>query len=217
MTLANTAWDLQALLQGPLHPRPRQPDQAAHHEALLDGVEPPGAAHARDGPGHPGDLGHVADRRQARVPRRVLHAHADDAVLRPRRQGPRRLRRAEDLPRRRRRADDRGRRRGVRRLPLPRLHDREVPARGHAPGARAGPGQGRQDDGRLRDRRPELRRHRHRRRADGAGGGRHPPADRVLRLDAGLPARCSSSTAGAACRRSSTRCPSRASGCRWAR
>ena len=42
MTLANTAWDLQMASAGPLHPRPRQPDQAAHHEALLDGLEPPG-------------------------------------------------------------------------------------------------------------------------------------------------------------------------------
>ena len=41
----------------------------------------------------------------------------------------------------------------VRRLPLPRLHDRAVPPRGHAPGARAGPGEGGQDDGGLRDRR----------------------------------------------------------------
>ena len=59
---------------------------------------------------------------------------------------------AEGLPGRRRRADDRGRRRGVRRLPLPRLHHRALPARGHAPGARAGRGQGGQDARRLRDR-----------------------------------------------------------------
>ena len=41
---------------------------------------------------------------------------------------------------------------------------------------------------------------------------RHPPADRVLRLDAGVQAGARASTAGAACRRSSTACPSRASG-----
>ena len=105
---------------------------------------------------------------------------------------------AEDLPRRRRRADDRGRRRGRRRVPLPRLHHREVPPRGHAPGARAGPGQGRQDDGRLRDRRAERSSSpaRNDEEIEPARRG-HAAADRVLRLDARVPARCSSCTAGA--------------------
>ena len=80
------------VLEGPLHPRARQPDQAAHHEALLDGVEPPGAAHARVGAGHAGHLGHLAERHEARLPRRVLHAHADDPVLHARPARPRRLR-----------------------------------------------------------------------------------------------------------------------------
>ena len=84
------------------------------------------------------------------------------------------------------------------------------------PGARAGPRQGRQDDGGLPDRRPELRRHRHQRRGARRRGRRHPPADRLLRLDAGVQAGARASTAGAGCRRSSTGCPSRASGCRWA-
>ena len=74
-------------------------------------------------------------RHQARLPGRLLHAHPDDAVLQP---GPEPARRRQDLPRRRRRADDRGGRRGVRRLPLPRLHHRALPPRGHAPRPRAG-------------------------------------------------------------------------------
>ena len=62
MTLANIGVGPADLLQGPLHPRPRQPDQAAHHQALLHGVEPPGAAHAGDGAGDPGHLGQLAER-----------------------------------------------------------------------------------------------------------------------------------------------------------
>ena len=46
--------------------------------------------------------------------------------------------------------------------------------------------------------------------------GRHQAADRVLRLDARLPRACSSCTAGAASRTTSTRCPRKASGRRWA-
>ncbi|MEZ5249462.1 MAG: TIGR03617 family F420-dependent LLM class oxidoreductase [Ilumatobacteraceae bacterium] len=46
---------------------------------------------------------------------------------------------------------------------------------------------GGQVDGRLRDRRARLRRHRHQRGADGGGRRRHPPADRLLRLDARRP------------------------------
>ena len=65
--------------QGPLHARHGQPDQAAHHEALLHAVVAPGAAHAGAHPGHPGHLEHLGDRRAARLPRRVLHAHVDDA------------------------------------------------------------------------------------------------------------------------------------------
>ena len=76
----------------------------------------------------------VERRHQARLPRRLLHAHPDDAVLQPRAQP---ARQRQDVPRRRRRADDRGRRRGVRRLPRPRLHHRALPPRGHAPRARA--------------------------------------------------------------------------------
>ena len=60
--LGHIGWDLQAFSKGRFIARSRQPDQAAHHQAVQHGVEPPGAAHARDDPGHPGDLGHVAER-----------------------------------------------------------------------------------------------------------------------------------------------------------
>ena len=70
------------------------------------------------------------------------------------------------------------------------------------PALRARPREGRQDDGGLRDHGPELRRDRRQRRADGAGGGRHPPADRVLRIDARVQGRARASTAGAGCRTS---------------
>ena len=76
----------------------------------------------------------VERRHEARLPGRLLHPHPDDAVLQP---GPEPARRRQDLPGRRRRADDRGGRRGVRRLPVPRLHHRALPPRGHAAGARA--------------------------------------------------------------------------------
>ena len=189
-----------ALLRRAVHARTRQPDQAAHHQALLDGVEPPRAADARDGARHPGDLGHVGERHPAAVPRRVLHAHVDDAVLRAGCRAARRLRRAEDLPRRSRRADDRGGRRGLRRVLLPRVHHREVPPRGHAAGARTRAGEGRQDARRLRDRRPVVRRHGQRR----GGDGRKPrpaPASRSRSTARPRPtARCSRCTAGAVSR-----------------
>ena len=119
-------------------------------------------------------------------------------------------------PGRRRRDDDRGRRRGVRRLPLPRLHHRALPPRGHAARAGAGPGEGGQDARRLRDRRSVLRRHRHQRGGDGRGRRRARAADRASTARRRPTAACSSCTAGASCRTSSTRCPSRASGTRWA-
>ena len=64
MTLAQIACDLQAALAGPVHPRARQPDQAAHHQALLDAVVAPGGPHAGDDPRHPGHLGEL-ERRHA--------------------------------------------------------------------------------------------------------------------------------------------------------
>ena len=55
-------------VRGPVHPRPRQPDQAAHHQALLDAVVAPGRPHARDDPGDPRHLGVLERRHQARLP-----------------------------------------------------------------------------------------------------------------------------------------------------
>ena len=150
------------------------------------------------------------------VPRRVLPAHPDDPVLHAERDRPRRLRCSEDLPRRRGRADDRGRGRGLRRVHLSRVHHREVPPRGDAAGARARTGQGGQDDGGLRDRRSVVRRHRQRRGRDRQGSRGHATADRLLRIDSGLPGRARDRTAGEASRTSSTRSRSRASGSRWA-
>ena len=104
--------------------------------------------------------------------------------------GPEPLRQPEGLPGRRRRADDRGGRRGVRRLPVPRLHHREVPARGHAARARAraGPRPAR----RWRASRSSARRSwspaRNEEELTAAADG-HPPADRLLRLDARVPPR----------------------------
>ena len=57
MTLANTACDLQMPLRGPVPARPRVPDQAPHHQALLDALVQPGRSDAGDDPGHPGHLG----------------------------------------------------------------------------------------------------------------------------------------------------------------
>ena len=213
MTLAQIALRPAGVLGGPLHPRPRQPDQAAHHEAVLDAVVAPGGPHAGDDPGHPGHLGVVERRHQARLPGRLLHAHADDAVLQPR---PQPARRRQDLPGRRRRADDRGGRRGVRRLPLPRLHHRALPPRGHPARPRAGRRQGRPHARRTSrsparpSSSPAPTRRRWQRRSP-ARSSRSRSTARRRRTAA-----CSSSTAGATSRTSSTRCRSRASGRRWA-
>ena len=68
---------------------------------------------------------------------RVLPPHPDDPDVRS---GTQPLREPPDLPGRRRREDDRGGRRGGRRAAGPRVHHRAVPAGGHRPGPRAGPG-----------------------------------------------------------------------------
>src|SRR5215218_9292300 len=117
-----------AVHEGPVHPRPRQPDQAPYREAVLDAVVGAGEADARVHPRHAGHLGVLERGRQARLPRRVLPPHAHDTVLQP---GTQSVRHPEGVPRRRRRAHDRGGGRGRRRDPAPRLHDRAVRARGH--------------------------------------------------------------------------------------
>ncbi len=81
MTLAHTAWDLQAVSAGRFILGLRVADQAAHHQAVLDAVEPSGGEDARADPGDPGDLGHVDHWCAVAVPRRVLHPHVDDPVL----------------------------------------------------------------------------------------------------------------------------------------
>ena len=138
---------------------------------------------------------------EARLPRRVLPPHAHDAVLQP---GPEPVRRPEGVPRRRRRAHDRGRGRGRRRDPAARLHDRALRARGHAARARAGLGAGRQAARRLRAVGPDVRGDRHQR----GGASRRPAAARSSRSrsTARRPrtGACSSCTAGATSRTSST-------------
>ena len=105
MTLANMAWDLQAYLAAA---------GSSSASAARSSRTSPSASRCRGATrrrgcaswswrsGRSGTRWLNGD--TAAVPRRVLHAHADDAVLRPDRRRPRRLRRAEDLPRRRRRA-----------------------------------------------------------------------------------------------------------------
>ena len=190
MLLANIGWDLQSYSGGRFILGLGQPDQAAHHQALLDGVEPSGTAHAGDDPRGTGDLGHVVERDAARVPRRVLPAHADDPVLHADRDRPRP---SSVLPK--------IFLAGVGELMTEVAGEvcdgfichgfttEQVPARGDAAGARARTRQGRQDDGGLRDRRSVVRRHRQRRGRDRQGSRRHAAADRLLRIDAGLPRR----------------------------
>ena len=128
--------------QGALHAGDGEPDQAAHHEALLHAVVAPGPAHARDDPRHPGHLEDVGDGRAARLPGRLLHAHADDPVLRP---GQEPLRQPQDPPGRGGRAHDGGGGRGRRRVLGARVHHRALPARGQPARARTGRGEGGQD------------------------------------------------------------------------
>ena len=195
--------------QGPLHARDGQPDQAAHHQALLHAVVAPGATDARDDPGHPGHLEVVGDGRQARLPGRVLHAHADDAVLQSRREP---LRQPQDPAGRRRRAHDRGGGRGGRRLLGARLHHRALPARGEPARARARCGQGGQDARRPDGVVSRVRRHRDRRREHGRRRTRRCASRSPSTARRPPTARCSSCTAGATCSPSSTRCPSGANG-----
>ena len=97
-----------------------------------------------------------------------------------------------------------------------RLHDRAVRARGHDPRARARAGRRRASTRRLRALRAAVRRHRHDRGRDRQGA--RPARSSRSRSTARRPrtAACSSCTAGATCRPSSTGSRSRASGWRWA-
>ena len=107
----------------------------------------------------------------------------------PSRIRPRRIRPAEGLPRRRRRADDRGRRRGVRRIHLPRFHHREVPPRGHDPALERGRAKAGKTMEGFEIVGPSFVVTGNNDEEIGAAATGHPPADRVLRLDAGLPQR----------------------------
>ena len=152
----------------------------------------------------------LADRRAAGLPRRVLPPHADDADVQPRRES---LRTAADLRRCARPSADPRDRRARRRAAGHAVRQQAIPARGDdARGAR-GAGGGGQGARRLRGHPGDHRVGRRGRR----GSRRHPAA--AGRSTARRPptARCSRSTAGATCSPSSTRCPSRAGGRRWAR
>jgi hypothetical protein len=67
----------------PLPARPRHADPGAHREALFDDVVEARGAHARDGARDPRDLARVGGGQPARLPRRVLPAHADDPGVQP--------------------------------------------------------------------------------------------------------------------------------------
>ena len=59
MHLAHVGHDIQRVLEGPVHPRPRFPDQGPHREAVQRLLRPAGGPHAGADPGHPGHLGDV--------------------------------------------------------------------------------------------------------------------------------------------------------------
>ena len=214
MTLANTAFDLARYARGRFVLGLGSQVKPHIETPVLDAVVPPRGPHARVRRRAPGDLGELAGRRQARLPRRLLHPHPDDALLLA--VAPR-VGRAARLPRRRGQAHDRGRGRGVRRLLLPRVHHSRLPARGHAARART---------------RPRGRRPRFARRLRRSPGPRSPasgaptrsspppygaPRSRSRSTRRPLPTgACSSTTDGATCSRSSPACRRRASGRRWA-
>ena len=185
----------QRLLEGPLHPRARLADRAAHHQALQHAVVAPGGAHARADPGHARDLGLLVRGREARLPRRVLHAHADDADVHA---DEHEVRRAEGAARGGRAADDRGRGRGGGRHDRPRLHHAELPPRRDAARDRARAREGGPRARELPAGVPGLRGDRPRRRRVGAEPHRRLQADRVLRLDTGLSRRARDARLGRA-------------------
>ena len=106
-----------ARVAGTVPTRARHADQAAHREAVLDAVV---AARRRACASSCSRIRAIwacwHEGTHARLPRRVLHAHVDDAVLQS---GSEPVRLAEHLPRRRRPAHDRDGGRGRRRLHRP--------------------------------------------------------------------------------------------------
>ena len=97
MLLANVGYDLQAYSEGRFILGLGSQIKPHIDEALLHAMEPPRGTDARDDPRDPCDLGVLGQRHQARLPRRVLHAHADDAVLQSGSE-PERRRRASSSP-----------------------------------------------------------------------------------------------------------------------
>ena len=197
MTLAVLGWRPAAADQGSLHARTRQPDQAAHHQALLHGVEPPGTAHARDDPRHPGHLGHVGERATPLAFRGEFYTHTlMTPFFTPGARTPH--------------GDPKIFLAGVGELMTevagevcdgficPRIHHRALPARGHAcrrsnaVAAKAG----KTMDGFEIVSCPGIRRHRDRRRELPGGLQGYTPADRLLRVDAGLPPRARTARVG---------------------
>ena len=87
MTLANTAWDLQAYSKGRFVLGLGSQIKPHIEKRFSMEWSKPAARMREFAPRDAGDLEHVADRREARIPWRVLPAHADDpdvlAVARP--------------------------------------------------------------------------------------------------------------------------------------
>ncbi len=196
MTVANIAYDLQALLGGPVHPRARLADQAAHHQALLDAVVRARRPHAGVHPRHPRHLGllerrHASSTSAATSTRHTLMTPFFDP-------GPNPLRHRPRLPRRRsgeRMTEVAGEvcdgflchafttEDYLREVTMPAL-ERGLAKAGRAPVD-------------LRDRGPAFVVTGTDEEAMAASARRRAPADRLLRLDARPTGRCSSSTAGA--------------------
>ena len=193
MTLANTAWDLQGYSGGRCILGLGSQIKAHIEKRFSMPWSHPAARMRELVLAMRGDLGQLAGRDAAQVRGRVLPAHAHDPVLQPR---TGRGRTPEGVPRGGRGEDDRGRGRGLRRHHPPRLHDRALRPRGHPPGPGAWMGEGGQDPRRLPAVGSVVRGHRRRRRADGQGARRHQAADRVLRLDPGVPRRARAARVG---------------------
>ena len=174
------------VLCGPVHSRPRHAGQGAQRAALQREVGFARQASARGDPGDARDLGLLAKRHQARLPGRVLPAHADDAVLQPRAD---RASQGADLHRRRESLRRPPRRGAVRRLPRSSLPFPEVPPRAVDPGHRDRRAQGRPHASSPRALDAGIHGDRRKPGGDRRGARKDPPADFVLCLDTSLPAR----------------------------
>ena len=175
----------------------------------------PAAAHARVHPRDARDLGERGTTARSSTSEGEFYRHTlMTPFFNP---GPNPYGAAEGVPRRGRREDDRGRGRGRRRHHPARLHHRALRPRGHAARARARAGQGRarraptssspvRCSSSPAPTEEELAKARARARSSRSRSTARRPRT----------AACSSCTAGATSRPSSTGCRSRASGWRWA-